>query len=1090
MHHDSESGRHCTSASVENSPATPKNWEVELAQLPTDWALTPVKEKRPLRPDWQHEPPLERPELLQLLQKGQPLTSNNGKTWHCHWTGIGLRLGKISGGILAIDADGPLAEAKLQTLSQGNLPPTPSWTSGKEGRRQLLYQIPSSNHDNLKTVKLDCGEGQYLEFRWDGCQSVLPPSRHPDTGQYYWLVSPAQSDVADAPEWLLTFLAEQNQHRPITVAKPYRPRLGRNLQRWTDIEWAQSYLTALSSYRADDYDQWLQVGMALHNVSDSLLGDWQAWSQQSSKYQDGDCERKWRSFKPGGQITIASLSYWAKEDGWQFPQKESPPSLWRSDQPPKSSPATVSSKSTQSTQATAPGKKDTMNFTELQQAILTAITDDCQGLQRTEIELKLSHDTGLSQRQIKTIWRQVEQEQDFQKDCALILQDPLTKLLKTRVDRIDPHRLFSLSLAQNIIDCANAMPGPSEGIVVTMLAAAAGCVGTHAEVVIKRSGGYTQPCLLRTLLVADSGQLKSPLQKVALGPLQRLEEEFLGQYDQAMKAHKATVGQLKKGEEIPDAPKRQRLMLVDATPEKVVKLHAENKQGFLMCRDEWGGYIKSFNKYRNGVGDDRELDLSEFNGGALIRDRVGDESIFIRKSAISRTGGVQPEILTELANKGQDADGFFARWLVSNPPYPSPYKNIIDDEGNQTEELQNQLYGIYKALRALPERQYELEMPAKQYFQTWQHHLVDLGMAEKQRHLKALYPKLEAYTARLALTLHLINAVSQGQSPASKISGETMMQAIYLAQYFLGQYQWVFAQQTTEGEGLTGMLAQVHNFAARHDDQITARDVKQMIAGVKKNTKASCSFIRSLFCKLAAAGYGVIQGQGIHLKYKALSFWGQQNQQMVMPAPNPLPPEDFSLANFVDSPHQQKATSTFFEPAPVQVQVNQLGLMPGQGRCLDNGEFEVVFPNGMRLTVPADQRHQIQENVDVGQFVVPLANNLEPSQDKVFEQNVDLLAPTAAITETEPDPPVIASSTPVAETPLDESIPWHTFPVVEVEGQTEVNPQVIAQDVKQQLLTCQSPHHFHQLIAQFGQAVIDWVMETLIPASQRPSLTQ
>ena len=240
MHHDSESGRHSTSASVENSPATPKNWEVELAQLPTDWALTPVKEKRPLRPDWQHEPPLERPELLQLLQKGQPLTSNNGKTWHCHWTGIGLRLGKISGGILAIDADGPLAEAKLQTLSQGNLPPTPSWTSGKEGRRQLLYQIPSSNHDNLKTVKLDCGEGQYLEFRWDGCQSVLPPSRHPDTGQYYWLVSPAQSDVADAPEWLLTFLAEQNQPRPITVAKPYRPRLGRNLQRWTDIEWAQS----------------------------------------------------------------------------------------------------------------------------------------------------------------------------------------------------------------------------------------------------------------------------------------------------------------------------------------------------------------------------------------------------------------------------------------------------------------------------------------------------------------------------------------------------------------------------------------------------------------------------------------------------------------------------------------------------------------------------------------------------------------------------------------------------------------------------------------------------------------------------------
>ncbi|MBE9176781.1 DUF3987 domain-containing protein, partial [Synechocystis salina LEGE 06155] len=891
MHHDSESGRHWTSVPVEKSPATSKNWEAELSQMPAEWALTPVKEKRPLRPDWQHEPPIERPELLELLQKGQPLESNNGKTWHCHWTGIGLRLGKISGGLLAIDADGPLAEAKLQELSQGQLPPTPSWTSGKLGRRQLLYRISSSNYDNLKTVKLDCGDGQYLEFRWDGCQSVLPPSRHPDTGEYYWLVSPAQSDVANAPDWLLTFLAEQNQPRPVTVAKPYRPRLGRNLQQWTDIDWAQSYLAALSSYRADDYDQWLEVGMALHNVSDSLLGHWEAWSQQSSKYEPGKCEAKWRSFKPGGQITIASLSYWAKEDGWQFPKKESPPSLWQTDQPPQTSPSSTP------TTSSATKRKQAMNFAELRQAILTAISNDVQGLQRTEIELKLSHDTGLSQRQIQTIWRQVEREDDFQKDCAASLQTPLKKLLKTRVERLDPHRLFSRPLAQNIIDCANAMPGPAEGIVVTMLAAAAGCAGTHAEVVVKRSAGYTQPCLLRTLLVADSGQLKSPLQKVVLAPLQRLEQEALQKHTEDLKTHQAELAEIKKGQEpreIPDPPQRQRYLLVDATPEKIVKIHAESKQGFLIYRDEWGGYIKSFNKYRNGVGDDREIDLSEFNGSALIRDRVGDSSIFINKSSVSRTGGVQPDVLTELANKGQDADGFFARWLVSNPPYPSPYKNLVEDEGNQAEQLQQRLYQIYDHLRNLPECQYELEMSAKQYFQTWQHHLVDSSLAEKQRHFKALYPKMEAYTARLALVLHLINAASEGQTPQSTISGETMMQAIYLAQYFLGQYQWVFAQQTTEGEGLTGMLAQIHSFAGRHNREITARDVKQMVGGIKKSSKATASFIRTLFTQLASAGYGIVKGSGIHLSYKALQNWGQQNLQNLTPSPNPLLAEDFT----------------------------------------------------------------------------------------------------------------------------------------------------------------------------------------------------
>ncbi|MFM1843449.1 MAG: hypothetical protein RLZZ490_2192 [Cyanobacteriota bacterium] len=1113
MHHDSESGQHWASASVEKASATAPNWEAELAQLPTDWALTPVKEKRPLRPNWQYEPPLERPELLQLLQKGQPLTSSKDKTWHCHWTGIGLRLGKISGGLLAIDADGPLAETKLQTLSQGHLPSTPCWTSGKTGRRQLIYRIPSSNHDNLKTVKLDCGGGQYLEFRWDGCQSVLPPSRHPDTGQYYWLVSPNQCEVADAPAWLLMFLAKQNQPRPITVAKPYQPSLGNYSPQRSEIEWAQCYLAALSSYRADDYDQWLKVGMALHSVSDSLLGDWEAWSQQSSKYQEGDCERKWHSFKPEGTISIGSLYYWAKEDGWRSPNKESPPNLWQSDPssqnfssilPPASQSSSVLS-SLSSSQATTTRKKRTMNFADLKHALLTAITYDYQGLLRTELELQLAHDSGLGQRQIKSLWRQIEQEQEFQHDCAVSLQDPLTKLLKTRVERLDPHRLFNPSLAQNIIDCANAMPGPAEGIVVTMLAAAAGCVGTHAEVVVKRSAGYTQPCLLRTLLVADSGQLKSPLQKVALAPLQRLEQESLEKHRQKMQAHKAEVAQLKKGEEMPDAPKRQRLLLVDATPEKVVKIHAESKQGFLMYRDEWGGYIKSFNKYRNGVGDDRELDLSEFNGSALIRDRVGDESIFIAKSAISRTGGVQPEVLTELANKGQDADGFFARWLVSNPPYPSPYKTILDDDGNQTEELQTQLYTMYRSLRALPERQYELERSAKQHFQTWQHHLVDLSLAEKQRHLKALYPKLEAYTARLALVLHLINAASEGQPPAATISGETMLKAIYLAQYFLGQYQWVFAQHSTLGDGLAGMLSQIHTFAVRCNREITAREVKQMVASVKKDAKATAGVIRTLFTKLASAGYGVTEGEGIHLKYKAIPVGGQQNPHSFSPPPDPLPHLDFSPSPPINNARLQTSTSTFVEPAVafvqaesleeaqsqksseaeakvdepqiVVVQLSDSETVQGQGRERDNGELEVVFDNGMRLIIPAHQRPQTQGKVDVDPGVDPIVappeKGVEPNQNQPYTEKVDLLNSVTELTkETVVDPP------------MDESIPWHTFPVAEIEELIDVdeaNLQVIALEVKQELLRCENLHHFTVLVADFGEAIVQWVIDTFFP---------
>ncbi len=143
MHHTSVSGCVQTSAPTnqptQNShkgnayvPQSRSDWSSVLSSIPDSWILTPVKDKRPLRPDWQDETEIARDHLLDLLDKGQKLTSSQGKEWHCHWTGIGLRLGTISDGLMAIDADGELAEAQLQEISGGDLPLTPGWTSGKK----------------------------------------------------------------------------------------------------------------------------------------------------------------------------------------------------------------------------------------------------------------------------------------------------------------------------------------------------------------------------------------------------------------------------------------------------------------------------------------------------------------------------------------------------------------------------------------------------------------------------------------------------------------------------------------------------------------------------------------------------------------------------------------------------------------------------------------------------------------------------------------------------------------------------------------------------------------------------------------------
>lgn len=72
----------------------------------------------------------------------------------------------------------------------------------------------------------------------------------------------------------------------------------------------------LSDDRADNYNQWLEVGWALHNIdpnSQELLEVWIEFSKKSSKFKEGVCEKEWEKSKYEG-LTVATLHYWAKID--------------------------------------------------------------------------------------------------------------------------------------------------------------------------------------------------------------------------------------------------------------------------------------------------------------------------------------------------------------------------------------------------------------------------------------------------------------------------------------------------------------------------------------------------------------------------------------------------------------------------------------------------------------------------------------------------------------------------------------------------------------------------------------------------------
>lgn len=88
---------------------------------------------------------------------------------------------------------------------------------------------------------------------------------------------------------------------------------------------------------ADDYQDWIRVGMALKSeFGDEGLWLWDKWSQSSDKYNAAEVPKKWNSFHDG-RIGLGTIIYLAKEQGFRgqtsLPSRSQP--MQRRSQRPK-----------------------------------------------------------------------------------------------------------------------------------------------------------------------------------------------------------------------------------------------------------------------------------------------------------------------------------------------------------------------------------------------------------------------------------------------------------------------------------------------------------------------------------------------------------------------------------------------------------------------------------------------------------------------------------------------------------------------------------------------------------------------------------
>lgn len=298
--------------------------EIKLGLIPIDWPLTPLSgQKNPYIQGWQNKP-FSVKEIEEEINEGR-----------CKAVGLlgGPAYNKPYGHVW-VDIDGssiyPLVEEMAQMPFPVALPDTLTICSGREGRERKLYKLPRDKWDTFVRNKYAWygNEGkEKLEVLWKRHQGVLM-GLHPDTDGYFTKDGEGfewTEELPDLPDWLLDAVVNKN----VKQGKPYEGTtrvvgpgfaMNQRVSIDTDIKKAQEAMWAMPPEAADDYDIWIAVGQSLHELDDSLLEAWEAWSQQSPKYQEGECFRRWQSFSKGGGRGVGTLFHMAQQHGWMPPQ--------------------------------------------------------------------------------------------------------------------------------------------------------------------------------------------------------------------------------------------------------------------------------------------------------------------------------------------------------------------------------------------------------------------------------------------------------------------------------------------------------------------------------------------------------------------------------------------------------------------------------------------------------------------------------------------------------------------------------------------------------------------------------------------------
>jgi len=423
--------------------------------------------------------------------------------------------------------------------------------------------------------------------------------------------------------------------------------------------------------------------------------------------------------------------------------------------------------------------------------------------------------------------------------------DPWPDAVPVSYSPVEPFDLNCLpeSLRPIVADVSERMQVPLDFPAAVSLVTLAGTVNRRALVCPKQSDHtWELPLNLWGALVAPPGYLKTPLVDAVTAPLTVIEkgwreENKIEQTRFELRSAQAKIEQEIWGRtykqarergvvcdavrpELETPPAQKRLLISEATSEKLHELMIENPQGLLMVRDELCSFVSVLDKA--GRETDRGFYLQSWSGnGAFSVDRIGRGSLHVPHVCLSLFGNVQPTRLQRyMSDSLTDAnnDGLFQRIQILVCPDLSPDWTLVDrlPSANALATAQR----IFSHLAGLPCEPSPVRLHfhphAQLHFNTWWGDLereirnpsgLPVALVTHLAKYRGLYPKLAALF-ELADRVACGECLTAGQ--ALEISLDHARQAASVCRYLRSHaariYNGLASTDMTAAQVLCGKL--------------------------------------------------------------------------------------------------------------------------------------------------------------------------------------------------------------------------------------------------------------------------------------------